>query len=58
MKDVFSQAGPSDLVMLYFSGHGLLDLPSYDKFFAGSLHNYEYPKGAIAYALANLPIVD
>ena len=23
MRDVFSQAGPSDLVMLYFSGHGL-----------------------------------
>ncbi len=23
MKDVFSKAGPSDLVMLYFSGHGL-----------------------------------
>ena len=36
----------------------MLEFAKYDKFYARSLHNYEYPKGAIAYALANLPIVD
>ena len=38
-----------------FSGHGLLDLSSYDKFYTGDLHNYEYPEEAIAEATKYLP---
>lgn len=42
-------------ILFNFSGHGLLDLSSYDKFFSGDLHNYEYPEEAIAEATRNLP---
>lgn len=42
-------------ILFNFSGHGLLDLSSYDQFFSGNLHNYEYPEEAIAEATKNLP---
>ncbi|MEW6426692.1 MAG: TrpB-like pyridoxal phosphate-dependent enzyme [Thermodesulfobacteriota bacterium] len=42
-------------ILFNLSGHGLLDLSSYDKFYSGELHNYEYPAEAIAAATANLP---
>lgn len=42
-------------ILFNFSGHGLLDLSSYDKFFSGDLHNYDYPEEAIAEATKNLP---
>lgn len=42
-------------ILFNFSGHGLLDLSSYDKFYSGELHNYEYPEEAIAEATKNLP---
>lgn len=42
-------------ILFNFSGHGLLDLSSYDKFFSGDLHNYEYPEEAITEATKNLP---
>lgn len=42
-------------ILFNFSGHGLLDLSSYDKFFSGDLQNYEYPEEAIAEATKNLP---
>ena len=42
-------------ILFNFSGHGLLDLSSYDKFFSGDLHNYEYPEEAIAEATKHLP---
>ena len=38
-----------------FSGHGLIDMASYDKFYSGDLHNYDYPEEAIAKSMANLP---
>jgi tryptophan synthase beta chain len=44
-------------ILFNFSGHGLLDLSSYDKFFSGDLQNYEYPEEAIAEATKNLPII-
>ncbi|MBU1709038.1 MAG: TrpB-like pyridoxal phosphate-dependent enzyme [Proteobacteria bacterium] len=44
-------------ILFNFSGHGLLDLASYDKYYAGDLHNYEYPAEAIAAATKNLPKV-
>jgi len=42
-------------ILFNFSGHGLLDLSSYDKFFSGDLQNYDYPEEAIAEATKNLP---
>ena len=42
-------------ILFNLSGHGLLDLSSYDKFFSGELHNYDYPEEAIAEATKHLP---
>lgn len=42
-------------ILFNFSGHGMLDLASYDKFYSGDLHNYEYPEEDIASATKNLP---
>ncbi len=42
-------------ILFNFSGHGLIDMASYDKFYSGDLHNYDYPKEQIAKSLANLP---
>lgn len=44
-------------ILFNLSGHGLLDLSSYDKYFAGELHNYDYPAEAIAEATKHLPKV-
>ncbi|MDD5347418.1 MAG: TrpB-like pyridoxal phosphate-dependent enzyme [Candidatus Omnitrophica bacterium] len=44
-------------IVLNFSGHGLLDLSSYDKYLAGELKNYAYPKAEIKKAMANIPKV-
>jgi len=42
-------------ILFNLSGHGLLDLSSYEKYFAGELSNYEYPAEAIAEATRHLP---
>lgn len=42
-------------ILFNFSGHGLIDMASYDKFYAGELHNYDYPEEEIAKSMANLP---
>jgi tryptophan synthase beta chain len=42
-------------ILFNFSGHGLLDMSSYDQYFSGALHNYEYPAEAIAESMKNLP---
>jgi tryptophan synthase beta chain len=42
-------------ILFNLSGHGHLDLSSYDKFFAGELHNFEYPAEAVAEAKKHLP---
>lgn len=42
-------------ILFNFSGHGLIDMGSYDKYYAGELHDYEYPKEEIAKSMANLP---
>ncbi len=44
-------------ILFNFSGHGMLDLSSYDKFYSGDLHNYDYPEEDIASATKNLPKV-
>ncbi|MBU0675134.1 MAG: TrpB-like pyridoxal phosphate-dependent enzyme [Proteobacteria bacterium] len=42
-------------ILFNLSGHGLLDLASYEQYHAGELYNYEYPAEAIAEATKNLP---
>ncbi len=42
-------------ILFNFSGHGLIDMGSYDKYFAGELHNYDYPEEAIAESMKGLP---
>jgi len=42
-------------ILFNFSGHGLLDMASYDKYFAGELHNYDYPEAELTRSLAGLP---
>lgn len=44
-------------ILFNFSGHGLIDMASYDKFYAGELHDYDYPEEDIAKSIANLPKV-
>jgi len=45
----------SKCVVFNFSGHGLLDLASYDKFLHGELVNYAHPLHEIKKALGDLP---
>ncbi len=42
-------------ILFNLSGHGLLDLASYEQYHAGALSNYEYPTEAIAEATRHLP---
>ncbi|HSH12163.1 MAG TPA: TrpB-like pyridoxal-phosphate dependent enzyme, partial [Desulfurivibrionaceae bacterium] len=42
-------------ILFNLSGHGLLDLASYEQYHAGALSNYEYPAEAIAEATNHLP---
>lgn len=42
-------------ILFNFSGHGLIDMASYDKYFSGELQNYDYPEEEIAKSMANLP---
>jgi len=42
-------------ILFNFSGHGLIDMGSYDKFYAGELQDYDYPTEQIAESIANLP---
>ena len=45
-------------ILFNFSGHGMLDLASYDRYYSGDLQDYEYPEEAIAAATKNLPKVN
>ncbi len=45
------------IILFNLSGHGLLDLSSYDKYFSGELHNFDYPAEAVEEAKRHLPKV-
>jgi tryptophan synthase beta chain len=51
-------AGKEECILFNLSGHGLCDMGSYEKFFAGELKDYAYPREKIAAALAELPVVE
>ena len=51
------QAGEPRVILFNLSGHGHFDMASYDRYFAGELHDYDYPEAAIQDALGRLPRV-
>ncbi len=51
------EEGREMVIAFNFSGHGLLDLAGYDRFFSGELEDYELPEEEIERALAELPKV-
>jgi len=50
-------SGEPKTLLLNLSGNGLLDMASYDRYFAGELQDYEYPTEAIRESLSHLPKV-
>jgi tryptophan synthase beta chain len=52
-----TQTGESQTLLFNLSGHGHLDMSAYDRYFAGELHDYEYPAEAIRESLDRLPKV-
>ena len=55
---VAKKEGKEKVIVFNFSGHGLLDLNSYEKYFSNSLEDYEYPQEKVDEALHSLPKVD
>jgi tryptophan synthase beta chain len=51
------EAGDERVILFNLSGHGFLDLGSYERYFAGELEDYEYPADRIEEALKGLPVV-
>lgn len=49
------EAGEKKVILFSYSGHGLLDLPGYDKYLSGSLEDYELPQSDIDAGVATLP---
>ena len=55
--EVAKEAEPGSNIVFLYSGHGLLDLASYDAFFSGQLKDFELPEESIAEALRACPEV-
>jgi tryptophan synthase beta chain len=53
--DIAKDVKKEKCIVFNFSGHGFLDLSSYDKFLNGDLKNYAHPLKAIKSALKDLP---
>jgi tryptophan synthase beta chain len=51
------EEGQSRAILCNLCGHGHFDMQAYLDFFAGKLHDYEYPEEEIAMALAGLPSI-
>ncbi len=51
------QTGEPKTLFFNLSGHGHFDMAAYDRFFAGQLEDFEYPREAIEASLAHLPKV-
>jgi len=49
------EAGEVRTILFNLSGHGLLDLPSYDTFMEGKMVDYPLPENSLKKALENLP---
>lgn len=51
------ESGQEKCIAFNFSGHGHLDLASYDKYFDHQLDDFEYPDSKIEEALKELPVI-
>ncbi len=49
------QEGVSKNILFNLTGHGLLDLASYDNYLAGKLQDYDHPEEAIAASMEHMP---
>jgi tryptophan synthase beta chain len=49
--------GVSRVILFNLCGHGHFDMQAYTDYFAGKLHDYEYPEAMVAAALQDLPQV-
>jgi tryptophan synthase beta chain len=49
--------GKPRTILFNLSGHGLVDMASYDAYFAGQLEDYEYPAEKVKESLRHLPKV-
>lgn len=56
--DVAKTAKPGSCVVFLYSGHGMLDLASYDAYLRGDLTNYELPQECIDQALMMCPTIE
>lgn len=52
------EKGEERVILFNFSGHGFLDLTSYQAYLGGELQNYDYPESKVAEALRDLPFLD
>lgn len=50
------EAGEARTILFNLSGHGFLDLPSYDAYLGGRLQDYPLPAEALKKSLAHLPL--
>ena len=48
------EEGIKKTILFNFSGHGIIDLASYDRYFAGELHNHEVSNEEIAKSISEL----
>ncbi|HEX8961946.1 MAG TPA: TrpB-like pyridoxal phosphate-dependent enzyme [Rhodocyclaceae bacterium] len=51
------QTGEPKTLLFNLSGHGHFDMASYDRYLAGELEDYDYPREAVEASLAHLPKV-
>ncbi|GHU30603.1 tryptophan synthase beta chain [Betaproteobacteria bacterium] len=49
------QTGEARTLLFNLTGHGHFDMSSYDRYFAGELEDFEYPREAIQESLRHLP---
>ncbi len=56
--EVAKTAKPGSTVVFLYSGHGMLDLASYDAYLRGDLTNYELPQECIDQALMMCPTIE
>jgi tryptophan synthase beta chain len=52
------RTGEPRVILFNLSGHGHVDMASYDAYFAGKLEDYEYPAAKVKESLARLPKVE
>ncbi|MHC4443601.1 MAG: TrpB-like pyridoxal phosphate-dependent enzyme [Planctomycetota bacterium] len=48
------EEGKEKVILLNWSGHGLMDLTGYEKYFSGQLEDYPLPEGELAKSLSSI----